>query len=84
MSKNSNCNWICGEREWFKRFLMNGNNQPRKEFIEPYLKYLNILISDEFLESFEKKHNLIIKNMNELFYADFSRNDNIFWKGLFP
>ena len=54
MSKNSNCNWICGEREWFKRFLMNGNNQPRKEFIEPYLKYLNILISDEFLESFEK------------------------------
>ena len=22
--------------------------------------------------------------MNELFYADFSRNDNIFWKGLFP
>ena len=84
LKKNSSCSWICGEKEWFSRFLLNEKNQPRKEFIEPYLKYLKILSSKEFLETFEEENNEKINVMNKLFYSDFSRYDNIFWEGIFP
>ena len=84
INKNSNCSWICGEREWFMRFLFDQDSNPRSEFIEPYLKYLNILISDEFLEKFQNKHKLKIEEMNKLFYSDFSKHDNILWQGLCP
>ena len=84
LSDNSNCNWICGEKEWFLRFLLNSKNQPRKEFVEPYIQYLKILSSKEFLNDFEKENNNQINEMNKLFYSDFSRYDNIFWEGIFP
>ena len=84
MNKKSNCSWICGEREWFMRFLVDKDNNPRKECIEPYLEYLNILISDKFIKNFENKHKSKIEKMNKLFYSDFSKHDNIFWEGLFP
>ena len=84
MNSESNCNWICGEREWFLRFLLNENNQPRKEFIEPYINYLKQLSSDEFIDLFKKENDKQISEMNKLFYSDFSRYDNIFWEGMFP
>jgi len=80
----SNCSWICEEREWFLRFLKDHNGEPRREFIDQYIKYLNLLSDNKFIEQFDKKYEEEIKNMNNLFYSDFSKYDNIFWKGLFP
>ncbi len=84
LNDSSNCNWICGEREWFLRFLLNSENQPREEFIKPYIYYLKILGSKNFLDNFEKENKKKINQMNKLFYSDFSRYDNIFWEGIFP
>ena len=84
LNENSSCSWICGERKWFLRFLLNENNEVREEFINPYLKYLKKITSNEFLIEFDKKYSSKINNLNKFFYADFSRYDNIFWKGIFP
>jgi len=84
LNENSSCSWICGERKWFLRFLLNDNNEVREEFINPYLKYLKKITSNEFLIEFDKKYSGKINNLNKFFYADFSNYDNIFWKGIFP
>tara|TARA_B100002052_G_C15880717_1_gene599098 strand:+ start:13 stop:2622 length:2610 start_codon:yes stop_codon:yes gene_type:complete len=84
LNENSSCLWICEEREWFLRFLLNENNNLREEFLNSYLKYLKKITSNDFLNNFEKKYYNEIKNLNKYFYSDFSRNDNIFWKGIFP
>ena len=64
--------------------MLNENNEVREEFINPYLKYLKKITSNEFLSEFDKKYSSKINNLNKFFYADFSRYDNIFWKGIFP
>ena len=70
--------------EWFFRFLLDQEKNPREEFIEPYIKYLKIISKDKFLKDFKKKYSQEIQELNKLFYSDFSKHDNIFWKGIFP
>lgn len=84
LKENQNCVWICSEKEWFFRFLLDQEKNPRKEFIEPYIKYLKIISEDKFLKDFKKKYSQEIQELNKLFYSDFSKHDNIFWKGIFP
>ena len=84
LKENPSCSWICNEKKWFLRFLLDENNNPRKEFLEYYLKYLKQISSDDFLKKFENKYSKKINNLNKLFYSDFSTYDNIFWKGIFP
>ncbi len=84
LNEKSSCSWICNEREWFLRFLMNDKNEIREEFIDPYIKYLKKITSDEFLNNFKKKYSNEINSLNNFFYSDFSKHDNIFWEGIFP
>ncbi len=84
LKENSSCSWICGEKIWFERFLLDKNNNPREEFIKPYLKFLKQLSSEKFIKSFNKKYSSEINNLNKLFYSDFSLHDNVLWKGIFP
>ena len=84
LHENPSCSWICEEKNWFLRFLLDENNNPRKEFLINYLKYLKQITSDEFLENFDKKYSAEIERLNKYYYSDFSRYDNIFWKGIFP
>ena len=40
--------------EWFFRFLLDQEKNPREEFIEPYIKYLKIISKDKFLKILKK------------------------------
>ena len=84
LKESQNCSWICGEREWFYRFLYKEDNSIREEFLESYIKNLKIISSDNFLNNFKNKYAKEIENLNKIFYANFSKHDNIFWEGLFP
>ena len=84
LKDNPSCSWICEEKEWFLRFLIDENNNPREEFLKYYIKYLKKISSPEFINYFYKKYSSDINNLNKHFYSDFSKYDNIFWKGLFP
>ena len=84
LSSKVNCSWICGEKEWFLKFLLDEKNLPRKEFLDSYIKHLKYITSDDFLEKFSNKYSGKIKHLNKLYYSDFSKYDNIFWKGIFP
>lgn len=84
MKETSECSWICNDKEWFLRFLLDHNNNPRKEFIEPYLKYLKVVSDEIFLQNFQKKYGPEINKLNKAFYSDFSTYDNILWRGIFP
>ena len=84
LNTEPNCSWICEEKEWFLRFLLDENDLPRKEFLNSYIKHLKYITSEEFLEKFSNKYSDKIMHLNKLFYSDFSKYDNIFWKGIFP
>lgn len=84
LSENPSCSWICKEKNWFLKFLIDENNNPREEFLSFYLKYLNEISSEEFLKKFDKKYSSEIADLNKFFYSDFSGYDNIFWEGIFP
>ena len=84
LKNDSSCLWICDQREWFFRFLLNEEKLPRKEFIELYIKYLKQITSDDFLNEFIDQNKNEIENLNNSFYKEFSKSDQIFWKGWVP
>ena len=84
LKNDSSCLWICDQRKWFLRFLLNEKDKPRKEFIDLYLKYLKEITDENFIKAFIDKNRSEIKTFNEAFYKDFSKSDQIFWKGWVP
>lgn len=84
LNQNSNCQWICDQREWFLRFLLNKSNMPRTKFIEMYINQLIKITDPVFIKEFLKKYDREINELNNAFYKDFSKSDQIFWKGWVP
>lgn len=84
INERSNCKWICDQRDWFLRFILDENKNPRDEFLLPYLKYLNQITNKKFIDNFLNKHKDKINEMNNAFYSEFSKSDQIFWKGWVP
>ena len=76
--------YICEEKPWFDKFFYKNNGEIRDEFLNEYLSYLKIISDEKYINKFLNKYRKKIKNLNNAFYSDFSKKDDIFWKGLFP
>ncbi len=84
INNKSNCLYICEEKPWFDKFFYKNNGEIRDEFLNEYLSYLKIISDEKYIKKFLNKYRKKIKNLNNAFYSDFSKTDDIFWKGLFP
>ncbi len=84
INKDSNCSWICDERDWFLRFLFKEENILRNDFVHYYLQYLEKITDENFINQFLTKYENDINLFNKAFYSDFSKSDQIFWKGWVP
>ena len=84
INKDSNCSWICNERDWFLRFLFKEENILRNKFVNYYLHYLEKITDEKFLNKFLIKYGNEINLYNKAFYSDFSKTDQMFWKGWVP
>ena len=75
--------YICEEKPWFDKFFYKNNGEIRDEFLNEYLSYLKMISDEKYINKFLNKYRIKIKNLNNAFYSDFSKTDDIFWKGCF-
>ena len=81
-SKNNNCNHICYDRNWYLKFLKDGQGNLNHNFINLYLKELTQISSDTFLEKFNKQYSNKINFYNAQFFSEKSNKDRGLYKGL--
>ena len=76
--ENKKCNWICGERVWYLKFLKN------EEFQTYYKKMLKKISNKNFINKFIDKNSSEINFYNDQFYSESSKYDKVFRKGMGP
>ena len=79
---NINCSYICYDREWYFKFLKKKNGSLNKKFINIYLKKLNELSSENYINSFKEKYSEEIQYFNSQLLSEQSKTDKMFYKGL--
>ncbi|MDC1359617.1 CotH kinase family protein [Gammaproteobacteria bacterium] len=70
------CEWICSYIEFFDGFFAN------EEFIDQYLKYLDIYSTDFFIKSVRETYNLRFRYLDNEFYSRLSQSDAVSAPGL--
>tara|TARA_B100001540_G_scaffold314523_1_gene339681 strand:- start:288 stop:2825 length:2538 start_codon:yes stop_codon:yes gene_type:complete len=78
------CGSLCNERGWYLKFLTKNDGSLNNEFIDLYLKALNKISSEKFLEDFNEKHLKEIEFYNSQFLSDSSKKDRGYYKGIGP
>ena len=81
---NTNCDYICSDREWFLKFLKNKDKTNNTKFITLYIDSLKELTSDKFLSMFEEKYSKQISFYNSQLLSDKSKKDLVMYKGIGP
>ena len=74
--KNENCSYICGEREWYLRFLEND------KFKDLYLQKLKEISSLNLIQDFYETNIDNIDFYNDQFLSETSKKDRVHYKGL--
>ena len=74
--ENTNCSYICSEREWYLRFLKND------EFKGIYLQKLKEISSQKSIQDFYNVNLESINFYNDQFLSEESKKDKVFYKGL--
>ena len=83
-SDNTNCSYICEEREWFLKFLKFENGKLNNEFIDLYLDALKRISTDDYLQKFKLEYQDDIDFYNDQLYSDISKTDRGYYKGIAP
>ena len=84
LSPNSNCSYLCDNKEWYLKFFYSKNKKFREEFIKTYFLTLKKLTNKNFLDNFFKKNQKELNKINNSIYAEFSKVDKINWVGVAP
>ena len=84
LTPNSNCSFICDNKEWYLKFFYKKDKKLREEFIKIYFSTLNELANEDFLDDFFKKNEKELYKINNSIYAEFSKVDKITWIGVAP
>ena len=82
LNDKANCSYICEDKDWFLKFLKNNDGSLKTEFIEKYVLQLTELTKVDFINNFLKKYKEEINQFNKVIYSEFSKSDQIFWKGI--
>ncbi len=75
---NTNCNYICSEKEWFLKFLNND------QFLNSYKNFLKKISNSNFIDKFIEENSSEIIFYNDQFLSETSKYDKIFRKGIGP
>ncbi len=75
---NTNCDWICREKEWFLKFLNND------EFLSAYKYMLKKISNRNFINKFIEENSSEINFYNDQFLSEKSKYDKVFRKGIGP
>tara|TARA_Y100000591_G_scaffold313585_1_gene319177 strand:- start:1332 stop:3518 length:2187 start_codon:yes stop_codon:yes gene_type:complete len=75
---NTNCDWICKEKDWFLKFLNND------EFLSSYKYMLKKISNRDLLNKFIDENSLKINFYNDQFLSETSKYDKVFRKGVGP
>ena len=78
------CHWICPENQWYELFFFDKYGNIREEFFLPYLEALKKYSSQGYISEFLGSNEKHINNLNNIFYSDFAKSDQIGWKGFVP
>jgi hypothetical protein len=76
--ENTNCSYICEERDWYLKFFNN------KEFFTLYIEKLKKISAKSNIENFLNLNNETINFYNNQFLSENSKDDKIFYEGLGP
>jgi hypothetical protein len=79
---DEHCGWVCDHRAFFRRFFLHADGSLNADFTGAYLGHLERLSSEAGLPAFLDRHEARLAWINDLIYADFSRTDRVFWKGV--
>ncbi len=81
-NSEGDCGWICDSRAFYRRFFLNSDGSTNRAFTSAYLGYLDDLSAESGVPDFLERHGTRLRQINNLIYADFSRTDRVFWKGV--
>jgi len=76
--ENTNCSYICEERDWYLKFFNN------KEFFTLYIEKLKKISAKSNIENFLNLNNETINFYNNQFLSENSKDDKVFYQGLAP
>jgi len=79
---NTNCSYICTDRAWYLSFLRNKDGSNNIEFLDLYIKALQRVSSQDFLNKFNKNHYEEINFNNSQLLSDINKKDRTYYKGL--
>ena len=79
---NINCAYLCDFRDWYLIFLKKNDGSDNTEFLELYMKALQKVSTQNFLDKFNKKHLEEINFNNSQLFSDTNKKDLNYYKGL--
>ena len=79
---NNNCSYICEFRDWYLIFLKNKDGSDNIEFLEYYMKALQRVSSQDFLNKFNEEHLEEIDFNNSQLFSETNKKDLNMYKGL--
>ena len=80
--ENINCSYICEYKDWYLIFLKNNDGGNNDEFLNLYIKALQRVSSQDFLDEFNKNHSEDINFNNSQLLSDNNKKDLVFYEGL--
>ena len=81
-SKNTNCSYICSDKQWYLSFLKNFDGSINFKFLDLYTNALKKISSSIFLDAFNDKHFEEINFNNDQLASDITKKDRNYYKGL--
>ena len=80
-SKNTNCSYICSDKQWYLSFLKNFDGSINVKFLDLYTNALKKISSSIFLDTFNDKHFEEINFNNDQLASDITKKDNSYLTG---
>lgn len=80
--KNTNCSYICSDKNWYLSFLKNSDESINVKFLDLYTKALQKVSTQKFLDAFNDIYYEEIKFNNDQLTSEISKKDRNYYKGL--
>ena len=80
--ENVNCSYLCEFKDWYFVFLKKNDGSINDEFLNLYIKALQRVSSQDFLDEFNKNHDEDINFNNSQLLSDNNKKDLVFYEGL--
>ena len=80
--ENVNCSYLCEFKDWYFVFLKKNDGSINDEFLNLYIKALQRVSSQDFLDEFNKNHDEDINFNNSQLLSNNNKKDLVFYEGL--